>query len=710
MANQQPIAGEWDLYPDAGAAAVGAAAVAPAQPMPWDAYPDAPIATTAPVDVTPVQGYERAHQFSNAMERELTFGLSDKMAAAMTAVSHAAGLQLPTDVSAPGDSFGQSYHKNLDAIRKEGERFSETNPVASKIATGSGVVGSIASLPAKGVAATAGLVPKIVEGAKVGGIVGGLSGFGNSNDTSVTGDLAATGAGAVTGGVIGGGGAAVADRAAQPFIGWLTRKFGPNAAQNQAVQVIAKRMTADAKAGGPTAQDMLDLLNAAPDKPQTLADVAGENVRQYAGSIARQPGEGRQFARNTLNQRDVEAGPRIAQDVNSAIANGGSTYSTSDALMSARSAAARPQYRAAFQQQQVWSPRLQQFLDDPVMRQGLRQGMELERIDSVTNDQPFNPTQLGVDLDQDGNVVFKQTPNMRVLDAGKRGLDAMIAAERDPITGRLSQRGVAIDQFRRAYVNELDGLDKSGTYAAARAAWSGPSASRDALQLGNSIFEQEPDEIAANVERLRQNAPGDLEFYRLGAANAIKTKIARTGMGGDEAKRLIGNQYTQQQLRPLFDREDDYSRFINAATAENRMFETRQKLIGGSQTAERVAEDNALPEGAAGHFVRGGVAALEGAPAAAGLSLAKGVGALTRGESPEVNAAASRILFTPQSMTDPTIFRNLQDLLAAQQRRTGPRLLSIPASAAAAQNPASSLSTLIAAGQYLPLPSFHGEH
>jgi hypothetical protein len=106
-------------------------------------------------------------------------------------------------------------------------------------------------------------------------------------------------------------------------------------------------MTQDAAAGGPTAQDMLDLLNAAPDKPQALVDVAGENVRQYAGNIARQPGEGRQFARSQLEGRDVGAGSRLAGDVGVGISSGGSPYTVADALMSARAAAATPKYRAA---------------------------------------------------------------------------------------------------------------------------------------------------------------------------------------------------------------------------------------------------------------------------------------------------------------------------------------------------------------------------
>jgi hypothetical protein len=224
----------------------------------------------------------------------------------------------------------------------------------------------------------------------------------------LTGDLAATGAGAAVGAPIGGAGAAVADRVAAPIYNWVARRFSPAAVESQAVQAIAKRMTQDTKAGGPKAQDMLDLFNAAQDKPQSLVDVAGENVRAYGGQLARQPGEARQFARDALNQRDVAAGPRIAADIDQGVSNGGSAYDTNEALMQARSAAAQPRYDEAFQQQKVWSPRLQNFIDDPVMQQGLRRGMELERIDSVTRDKPFNPTQLGVDLDAEGNVKFRE--------------------------------------------------------------------------------------------------------------------------------------------------------------------------------------------------------------------------------------------------------------------------------------------------------------
>jgi hypothetical protein len=78
---------------------------------------------------------------------------------------------------------------------------------------------------------------------------------------------------------------------------------------------------------------------------------------------------------------------------------------------------------------------------------------------------------------------------------------------------------------------------------------------------------------------------------------------------------------------------------------------------------------------------------------------------MMHGESPAVNTAAARMLFTPQ--TNPQVFRTLSDALAAQQQRARPRI-SIPASAAAGANPVPLATTLAASSQYLP--SFGERH
>ena len=580
----------------------------------WEGH--AVLPTTASAPPQPAQGYDLYRKSTDAADRELTFGLSDKMKAAMLATGHKLGLPSPYDVAGKDDTWSEAYHKDLGAIRGEGEQFAQTNPLASGVARGAGMVGSVAALPSTGVTNAATLIPKMVEGAKLGATAGGLSGFGHSNDQSVTGDLAATGAGAGVGAAIGAGGAAVADKVVSPVVNWIGRRVSPEAAESQAVQAIAKRMKQDANAGGPTAQDMLDALNAAQSKPLSLADVSGENVRQYAGNIARQPGEGRAFAREQLANRDLGAGQRIAGDIDQNLSAGGPAYSAEKALLDARSAASsapydkamqggsiaplqdqlrdslisatgekgqvarqmamieqsspgalaargaagadvRAQYmdlhgrlqqleqnrqdiRALFQKSQsdaaanapgaVWNPRIQQFLDDPIMQQGLQRGMTIQRLESLAQGKPFNPTEYAITgTDAAGKPIVGTVPNMRTLDMGKRGLDEIVAESRDPLSGRLSAYGRAVDQARRSYVSELDRVNPD--YATARAAWSGPSASLDALRSGQTFLNKAPDEIADEMANI---APGDQEFYRLGAANTLKKAVARTGMGGDE--------------------------------------------------------------------------------------------------------------------------------------------------------------------------------
>jgi hypothetical protein len=255
--SEQPV---WHGYPVVGTPEAGAAAAGMEneQPM-WHGF--ASIEPTPEVENTPATGLDLYRQAADAANRALSMGLSDKIGAATLATGHALGAKSPYDVAGPSDSWLEAYHKNLDALRQEGEKFSETNPTASKVATTAGSVGSVVALPSRGLAA-AGLLPKIGEGAKLGAEAGGIAGFGGSKDESVPSDLAAIGTGAAVGAGIGAAGSAVADRVASPFIGWLTRKFGPNAAENQAVQAIAKRMTQDANAGGPKAQDMIDLDSA----------------------------------------------------------------------------------------------------------------------------------------------------------------------------------------------------------------------------------------------------------------------------------------------------------------------------------------------------------------------------------------------------------------------------------------------------------------
>ena len=141
---------------------------------------------------------------------------------------------------------------------------------------------------------------------------------------------------------------------------------------------------------------------------------------------------------------------------------------------------------------------------------------------------------MGVDIDTEGNVKLLARPNMGLLDMGKQGLDALIADERNPLTGRLSARGVALDNMRRAYVSTIDDLDHTGAYKKARSLWAGYSQSLDSMRLGRNVFKLPPEENAAEVEKM---SPANREFYRMGVADLLKERLSKAGLIVTKLKR-----------------------------------------------------------------------------------------------------------------------------------------------------------------------------
>jgi hypothetical protein len=187
----------------------------------------------------------------------------------------------------------------------------------------------------------------------------------------------------------------------------------------------------------------------------------------------------------------------------------------------------------------------------------------------------------------------------------------------------------------------------------ARDAYSGPSQSIDALRMGSEIFNLKPEEVAENFGRL---SPNDREFFRLGVADKLREKIAKTGVGGDEAKAITKNEWVKAQLRPIFDSQQQFDKFMDAATMEGKMFDTARQLKGGSQTAERLASDHAFSADveAAGHGVSAARNALSGTH---GMILAakdmwRMKQALGWRKNMAMNAEIAKLLFDPALTQD----------------------------------------------------------
>jgi len=90
------------------------------------------------------------------------------------------------------------------------------------------------------------------------------------------------------------------------------------------------------------------------------------------------------------------------------------------------------------------------------------------------------------------------------------------------VTGALNSEARRAYLLKNSLIGEADKL--SSEYAAARAAWAGPSAVMDAMKKGERIFSEQAEVTAREIARLGQS---DKEGFLIGTLKAANQRIHR---------------------------------------------------------------------------------------------------------------------------------------------------------------------------------------
>lgn len=545
--------------------------------------------------------------FQDAVMAQIPFA-GDLAGAADAGVKKAGSLFTgkPTD-------FGADYESGRKDFWAQNERYKQDHPILDKVAQVTGTVAGMGSAPAAApveagaeqainAAAPVGgsLLARSARSAAVAAPIGAAYGFGTS-DRNLEGRLGDAALGGLTGGLAGAAVPAVTQGAGMLFDKVANRigMASPEAVANSSVyKALVGRDSLVPEA-------LQQTLAQFPDKPVTVADLAGDKnsaTMRLARSVLDRPGEGSATVNKILSERDLGtpvngpydmftqggAADRITGDIKTALGSD-DAFKTSQDLLAQRSTASAPLYQKAFDVGPKWTPRLQQFLNDPVMRSGLNKGIQIQRLESVADGVPFDPKAYGITgFNEAGDPIISGTPNMRLLDAGKRGLDAIIGENRNDLTGKLSDFGRAVNRFRGSYVNHLDELNPH--YAAARSAFSGPSASLDALNLGQKIFTTAPDQIPGALSSL---SPENQNMFRIGVQKALIGKVQNTTDGANEVRALFGKPSLRNAISAAFEDPAALKKLSQSLGIENRMVQTNQ-LGAGSRTLPSAMDQHDL--------------------------------------------------------------------------------------------------------------------
>ena len=475
--------------------------------------------------------------------------------------------------------------------RAQSAEFAERHPWIGGIAEAIGAAptmllggGAVARLPlmAKGpgvwskvgrVAERAGRVSALGAGA------GAVAGYGESEPGN---ELEAASGGAMVGAVLGPAaalGGALGGRGVNKLYDLLRSKLG-KVPLTKDTRKLAEALERDKM----TAEDLeRNLVELGPEA--TITDAGGRNVRALGEATAIVPGPGAQIAEKTLTERRLGRGARIKEDIEEATGTRTNLYREKEALDAERKAKAGPLYEKAMDFGPVYSTRIGEFLKDPVVNQGLKEGLKIQRLDALAEGKVFDPSDYAITrFNPAGDPIIEAVPNMRTLDTVKKGLDNIIEQYRDPVTGRLQLDGVGlgIDKVRRAFVKEIDTLNPD--YAKAREAWAGPSASMEALNRGRDALKNDPEVTASIIAKL---SDVDKPYFRMGVERAIKDMVDKTQDTADATRRIFGNPAIRDKIKAALGNNAAFTRFETRMKAEATLAETERKIQSQSATAHR---------------------------------------------------------------------------------------------------------------------------
>lgn len=321
--------------------------------------------------------------------------------------------------------------------------------------------------------------------------------------------------------------------------------------------------------------------------PATLADVSPEVASIAGAAIRRSPTVAGQ-ARDVLVPRGRGQYDRFVGAVERDLGPVQSIPQRSDELIQQARTQAGPSYDAAYAAPGAGAihPQIEGLLNRPSMRGALA------RARTIAAEEGRDPTALGFTLDNDGNTVLLRVPSWQTLDYAKRGMDDVLEGFRDGTTGqlRLDEHGRAIDATRRQFLSIVDQANPD--YAAARAAYAGPAAEREALRRGQDAVSLSPDQLAVNVGN---STPSQLDQTRLGFQSKLVENAGRLRYSSNPFESVLGTPAMTQRLYALYpDVGDRIARLLAHSEMERQMAASSNRLIGNSMTAERQAADQAF--------------------------------------------------------------------------------------------------------------------
>ena len=571
------------------------------------------VPTTASRSVLdPKVEYSPLAETARAFGQGLTFGTLDELEAAVRT----------------GSISGADYERQRNLLREQQKQFGQDMPLvktpvelASGLVMPLGVAGQIGKLAPETQALITGAstLGRIGRGVVAGGVTGALSGYGYAEKDAGT----EAGMGAVFGGLIGGT-VPVVVQGAGTVIRNVLNASGIGDQTTAASKMLANYLDKD-NLTPQEAQAALDELRKLRIPQPVIADL-GKNLQDLAYNAyiiqSKAKGKTQEFLENRMIDQPNNIVKGLVEKAGLAKNVNGFEYLT--ALTESQAQKASLAYPNAYTLDIDARP-FREYIDRKVFQKAYDEAVK-------------SADTKGIKLPDLSAIKNAQSVPTEILHKIKIGLDRVVDAETDAVTGKVSGYGRDVINVKNEFNDKIKSLNPD--YAKANAEFADASRIKNSFEMGQKYQRLDPKEAAANIKKMNSD---EKEAFRLGMMADINKRVGDF-KGGDFSRQVFKSDNQKMLVRYAFDDQKAYSDFSQYVKGLTNQSATAKSLLGGSKTGERLATQEQAGE--LGQMAQSAATGdLFGMARAAGSSLL----ARTRGISGETSEALQQRLFA----TDP---------------------------------------------------------
>jgi len=239
----------------------------------------------------------------------------------------------------------------------------------------------------------------------------------------------------------------------------------------------------------------------------------------------------------------------------------------------------------------------------------------------------------GIKLPSLDAIRNSQSVPTEILHKIKIGLDRVIEAETDKVTGKVSGYGRDVINVKNEFNDKIKALNND--YKLANAEFADASRIKEVFEMGQKYQALDPKEAASKIKKMNND---EKEAFRLGMMADINARVGKYKGGdftreifkSDNQKLLIRNAFTDtvdangKVIKSAQDAYTEFSQYVKGLTDQSK---TAKKIIGGSPSGERIASTDQAREmfGIAESAATGNVLGLMKATGSSLLARAKGI-------------------------------------------------------------------------------------